>query len=75
MPRSKERMTKAMVLEEMQTLRKYIKGFFAMSLEELDGVFKEAFPADVTESPSREYMISALIMSATYHMTNVLNLE
>ena len=77
----RNRLTKAAVLEEVNYLRKSMDDYFGMTTDELDAEFAKVFPDHTGRSleccsrMSREYMIARLLRAATYHMTNVLNLE
>lgn len=73
------RLTKAAVREEIVELRSKINDYVAMPIDELCRTYLEHFPANrklvENDSLSMADMLRSLIMSATYHMTNVLNVE
>lgn len=69
------RLTKAAVLEEVNQLRKRMNEYANMSGKELLAEYNAAFPGSAKLDASREFCIFVLLKAATYHMTNVLNLE
>lgn len=75
------RLTKQSVREEVQVLRDKINRWSSLTRDALEAEYAEAFPTDYADrgqkiaDMSREFMSRALIISATYYMTNVLNVE
>jgi hypothetical protein len=74
MAKSSERLTKARVLEQVNYLRDRIREYSRMSQSELEQVYRQVFRGD-TLSPEPRDIANKLLMSATYYLTNVLNLE
>lgn len=76
MPKTRMRLSKDAVLEEVKTLRKKIINICDASPSKLKRLYNAAFPGSVqAATPTENEMRHSLLMQATYYMTNVLNLE
>lgn len=76
MPKTRECFTKYKVLAEVKELRRKIMDYRNLGTEQLRDAFRQRFPGDAdTILLCREGLINSLVMSDTFHLTNVLNLE
>lgn len=73
--KTRTRLTKAAVLKEIKTLRKAIKDYAAMGLDDLQAEYDNAFPAERGQKKSHKDLMQGLLIAATYYLTNVLDLE
>ena len=72
------RFTKKAVLDEVKELRRKMSYYLGSPMDRLYTEFKAAYPGETCEKTTpgaRAYMVHRLFISATFYMTNVLNLE
>lgn len=73
--KTKQRLTKAAVLEQVQILRKQLVRYTSMTHDQLVEEHRLVRPEEDCGRYSREVLIRNLLMSATYYTTMVLDLE
>lgn len=76
MSKAKEsRFSKATVLEEVRVLRTHIGDYCVMGMEDLQAEHDLVYPAQKGQKQDIKQLLHNLIMSKTYRMTNILNIE